>query len=392
MDLSLKTSLKGGYVTAEVVSDQAYNGHLNFAFYLYLDGVRESVVWYAKSRKVTFDVKRANLVQVKLFAKDDNGNLVGTFLSEELLCSSSASTPVYNINRWGGVSFFSFEDFISLEKISDGCVKVELEGGSVDFFIDGVGRAKNYNSALVCFSGAVPNRSTKSAPFFSGVNVAKDLDMPLISVSDPSLALSSNLALSWYAGNYQLNDLPDKIAKILDQISRLIKCKLILFGGSGGGFAVLSVIHKLSCEAAGAVWNPQVSITRYNKRAVENYLNICFPSINNESDMYKCFQKTGVEHDLHVVFASEFQKNVNVLYIQNEGDSHHMEKHAMPFVESLRATKAPGFNNVFYSGTGVSFWFGYWGEGHLVPDQEIIKTCLRELSVGSSSLEIARNL
>ncbi|WEI19351.1 hypothetical protein PY247_04980 [Acinetobacter proteolyticus] len=60
------------------------------------------------------------------------------------------------------------------------------------------------------------------------------MNLPLISISDPSLSLSNDLTLAWYAGNHLERNLPEKISVLLDQIFEKLQIKPILIGGSGG--------------------------------------------------------------------------------------------------------------------------------------------------------------
>lgn len=224
---------------------------------------------------------------------------------------------------------------------------------------------------LVCFSAAVPNRESKAAPFFSGLKVAKELNVPIISISDPSLVLSNNLSLSWYAGNQHLKDLPDRIASLLDFVSSFLDANLVLFGGSGGGFATLSVISKMkSSKVRGVVWNPQTSISLFNEDKVSSYLDIAFLEDRYQMSLYERLESKGITHDLLSIYKDIEAEDSKILYMQNTGDSYHVRRHSKPFMDSLDLIKEGDFT--YSSKSGIIFYLNYWGEGHIVPDHVVI--------------------
>src|SRR5690554_6790937 len=85
------------------------------------------------------------------------------------------------------------------------------------------------------------NKGLDSGPFFSFSGIASEIRIPLISFSDPSLMLNADLRLGWHLGNYLIPDYKDKVARFLDALSVSLDKKIILAGGSGGGFAALNI-------------------------------------------------------------------------------------------------------------------------------------------------------
>lgn len=242
---------------------------------------------------------------------------------------------------------------------------------------------------LVCFSGAITDRENKYAPFFSGLGIAQKLETPLIAVADPSLAMSNQLALGWYAGNKAMKDLPDFIAKILDVISRKINTKLTLFGGSGGGFAALSISQKTAVPTNVVVWNPQTSIEKYLKSSVVNYLSTCFSNFDMNLSIKDSLNSQIITHNLLNTYKDTKQK-FNTLYLQNMGDELHLKDHAKPLMELLSASEVG--DNTYKTDKGVTFWLKHWGTGHLVPSEEIILKSLTEMLNSNTSEKIAHSL
>ena len=142
----------------------------------------------------------------------------------------SLKNVVTNINDYNKASSI-------LEK--EGNHSFNNDGFPVDIYTSGL-KNLHQKKILVIFSGAISKRENKSAPFFSGKNIAKTLDLPLIAISDPTLALSKSLSLSWYAGNEYFKNISVVINNLLKNIQNKYDTELLLVGGSGGGFAVLN--------------------------------------------------------------------------------------------------------------------------------------------------------
>ncbi|MCY1339129.1 hypothetical protein D9M68_578980 [compost metagenome] len=243
---------------------------------------------------------------------------------------------------------------------------------------------------LVVLSGAVPQRSGKMAPFFSGVGIAKALELPLIAISDPSLALDADLSLGWYAGNESLPDLPFLLADILDSYASRFEAELLIIGGSGGGFAALQLGALLQSAAQLVVWNPQTSIADYSRSHVVQYLRCAFPRLQiepKEGDLYQSLQSAGIRHDLK---SYPLRSNVHVLYLQNQTDWH-IEKHTGPY---LAAGEYLQVDHCCWQekNTRCIVSVGLWGDGHLAPPKDLLLNVLRKVSAGVPLLEVAQCL
>ncbi|WP_367104944.1 hypothetical protein [uncultured Psychrobacter sp.] len=358
-----------------------------YAFYLYKDNEVSDRQWYSESMKVGFDVEdESGFFHIRCFIRDKEAMNIRGYNSEKLSINANA----YNIDSWKkAVKKTNLQEFEKELDIENGIYQFALENSTIDILFDGLERFKLNRGILVCFSGAITNRKSKYAPFFSGLNIAQKLDMPIISVADPSIAMSNQLALAWYAGNRNVKNLPNFIADILDIVSIKFSTKLTLFGGSGGGFAALAVAERVSRPTNVVVWNPQTSISEYLKNSVINYLTICFPNNNESVDIYSRLESTGINHDLLVNY-EETEKEFNILYLQNLGDELHLQSHAKPLMQKLDIKQSN--ENCYFSEQGITFWLKYWGEGHIVPSEDVITKSLLEMIDNKTSKEIAESL
>lgn len=275
----------------------------------------------------------------------------------------------YNIDKYKSISDYRDTSESFFESFSKRGVRRLFLGDSlqIDFFTTGLSSYEE--KVLVCFSGAVTERKNKNAPFFSGAGVASQTKMPLISISDPSLAINRNTSLGWYAGHEGLENLPKLLSSILDKISIYFNARLLLVGGSGGGFAALNIGSLMLTKPDVLVWGPQTSISEYSSWAVKNYINNSFPKFCEvERVRYDFLDEVGLKHDVTDIDLESFN---SLFYLQNITDMH-SKKHAGPFLSKRKIS--PMSNGLFrFNGSGRHFiFFGDWGSGHIPPPKNVI--------------------
>ena len=244
---------------------------------------------------------------------------------------------------------------------------------------------------LVNFSGAVIDRVNKTGPFYSGIQIASEVNLPLIAIGDPTVTRDPNLSLAWYAGFDSMLDLPDRIADELERIAAKYNARLILFGGSGGGFAALNVSSRLKCHADVYVFNPQIFIERYSSKFTARYLRSAFPQIASSlSDaetpltLAKVFKRIGIDNCV-----SHAQTTGQILYLQNASDWH-VQSHTIPFMEVGQWLQTGEIYRC--SARRATVWLGNWGHGHVAPPRTITATALRMLADGNDVDHIAQVL
>lgn len=278
--------------------------------------------------------------------------------------------------------------------IKDGIHQMPLgDGLMLDFLFQGFEKHFKEKVVLVCLSGAISNRDGKEAPFFSGINVSRELKLPLVSISDPSLALDSKLPIAWYAGNFIEKEIPSIVAAVLDKIASEFEAKLYLFGGSCGGYAALRLSHLLASKHAVFVWNPQTSISKYDIRFAKMYCKSAFPndyemagSPDDEANVAEFLKKMGITDSL---CDSPIGDHAEIFYIQNESDWH-VDKHAMPYIKGLGLSQSD--NNFYTNGKNCFVMFGDWGVGHSQPKKDLIIDVLRRLIGNKDKALIARDI
>lgn len=246
---------------------------------------------------------------------------------------------------------------------------------------------------LVAFNGAVSIRGKADVhpPFFSGRRIANEIDIPLLSFSDPTMAHDDSIKLAFYAGSRKAPDLPDTLARVVDLVAQQTGSKPILMGGSGGGFASLNVGYRCESEVFAFVWNPQTQASKYDMNFVAHYIDVAFPGVRDP------FKKVSAE--AAQVFKAEgicdavmdIRKKMKTVYLQNISDWH-VNAHLKPFQEGLEWRFMGGKSGMISDKMDIAVCLLDWGEGHAAAPKDLIKETLLNIMEGKTPVEIAEKV
>ncbi|MGR2671851.1 hypothetical protein ACUXVT_11335 [Acinetobacter soli] len=266
--------------------------------------------------------------------------------------------------------FNSFVDQLLLNGIHE----VGDSNSPYHILVNNINSESNY--ILVGFHGLL-DRKKIILPAFFFRGVSNKVGISLISFSDPSLNFSENLSLSWYLGNDKNGNITEKIANLLDMIITKTGKKLILAGGSGGGFAALNIHNhmKLGDNAVTFVWNPQTNIIKYNLPIIKKYFKICVEDKENIDLKY-------IEEELikkNIPYKLKVRNDLQQLIFINGYDHAHLRKHVRPYIINQEKSK----NKVY---------IGDWGYGHIQPDQNTIVNVIKSISENLSFDSIIENI
>lgn len=241
-------------------------------------------------------------------------------------------------------------------------------GGQDGLKIKSINRNTEY--IMVSFSGAIVGRKQKNPPFFSFENVSKHLNISLIAFSDPTVDMGEECSLAWYIGNEKMPQLHSVIANICDLVIRQTGKKIILVGGSGGGYAALSV-HQLMDDFANSVayvWNPQTNIVNYSLSHVERFLAQAYKSENYTYSKSKDKVLNFLDaKKIRYKFSRKVKKKT-VIHVDGY-DSPHIRMHLKDYFND-EALIEQSCNNFLYENALVHL--GCWGAGHTPPPKDLI--------------------
>jgi hypothetical protein len=350
-----------------------------------------STHWYSEDDSVEFDTERiSGKYSVKAFiriAKTNDQHLTHTIKSDiititglpyDLRCQNNL--PIYQkklSDDWG--------------EISDGIYNFKSGAQHIDILATGFANFNPSKGCLVCFTAARSSRTGTSAPYFSGSGISQRMGVPCLSVADSTLAISHSLHLGWYLGHKDFQDLPERIARILESFTIQYKTNLVLFGGSGGGFASLRQLTLLSPSRVSAlVWGAQTSVANWLQPAVKTYLTCAFPEIDCSVDLRTALQSTRTVFDLTEASQVEKIKEHSVLFLQNRSDR--SSKSQSEMLLAKMALRDELENTAFLYESNFSYWVGDWGSGHVAPPETIIISCLEQMLTGTPTMKIATQL
>lgn len=166
-----------------------------------------------------------------------------------------------------------------------------------------------------------------SYPVFSGAGISADLPTNRIFIMDPSLYVSHDLFLGWFAGNHKQPRLQYVIRGILNHLVPTGQ-RMVTFGSSGGGYAALYYAANRDGAVAVPV-NPQTNLANYNRAAVARYARLAW-GLTGDSALRKIPAVTDLTRSYR-------KPGKQVFYIQNTNDRTHMQGHFQPFMDSLPA-------------------------------------------------------
>lgn len=219
-----------------------------------------------------------------------------------------------------------------------GTWEIDHNGIKLHAFLDW----KGADTTLVTFTGAV-SLKVDTVPVWSAFKSSAGLGVNRLFISDPTLAISKKLRLGWYAGNTLQPDLENDVTRLIEYAAQ--GTRIVLFGPSAGGFTSLVQASRLPGSTV-LVSNPQTNIKI--RKAFPGYMRLAWdlgehaepPFTTNVVDVYRQPVET------------------QIVYMQNQGDEHHIEFHQRPFTEALHpdnkmTTVSPDL-----------------GPGHIGPDAE----------------------
>lgn len=181
---------------------------------------------------------------------------------------------------------------------------------------------------FVLFSGAADRRKI-DPPVFQRWKWADYFPGHVLYVSDPALHEYERLGLGWYIGVGSRDPLPF-IAETVSELADLLEIsssRIVHYGSSGGGFASLRMLDFLPDTTSVAI-NPQITLKKYNKGFVNNYLKACQNSKFSDFD----FKANADRFDL---LAHPKTTDHRIVLVQNVMDKSHYAKHFSRYCDML---------------------------------------------------------
>ena len=257
--------------------------------------------------------------------------------------------------------YASLHDFTKSSEIPAGLLSITVN----DLPIDMLNVVKESDTTVIFLHGAI--ESHYKIPYLTGQGISADLNVNRIFVSDPALALSDKLLLSWFAGSYKQPEGQQDIARIVGKILDSTGSKrAIFFGGSGGGFAALNLATYFD-NALAMAYNPQTNITQYNAKAIHDFTRHAHGIHPREYDPLK-FLPNSVITDICPVYAE--RQTTTVAYLQNLNDHTHVNRQLRPFLDALHPEN------------DVHLLAAPWGAGHTAPPKDLLRQTLKTLCDG----------
>lgn len=212
---------------------------------------------------------------------------------------------------------------------------------------------------LVISHGALP-RTKYTVPRFEWLATLSARGESRIFLSDTALEEHKDLELSWFTG-YAGDDLTARYAELISQAAEQMGAtKIVFMGGSGGGFASLSLAAKVPGSRA-LVFNPQTVIRNYWHSSVDKFQSTLFPEMKDRSGL----ASLGSRVDATLLPLPEAHQ---IIYVQNDDDTLHVEKHLTPFALKNRIPVRSGVSE----NGNLSLILEHFASGHNMPYRDVL--------------------
>lgn len=179
---------------------------------------------------------------------------------------------------------------------------------------------------LVMLPGAV----NKTKPFdFQRSEWLADINCNVISVNDPTITPTNEPNIGWFQGRYHSYAIPDLcvLIKLIARKLNIAHEDVLIFGSSAGGFSALQLADELPNSKVFAI-NPQIYTNLYNKTH--------FNRIREYSYYGASRKEVFADYSERIHASIDFSKRTQPVIIQqNTEDSHHLDVHLTPYLDSL---------------------------------------------------------
>ncbi|NKG22192.1 hypothetical protein [Paeniglutamicibacter terrestris] len=176
---------------------------------------------------------------------------------------------------------------------------------------------------------------------FSPLALSRESEDPYILFSDPTLTLSDSTILSWYLGTPEVD--PDDWMELL--VRRMMEATgakyLLVEGSSAGGFTAMRFAARFRFAVA-VPKIPQTDLFRYREGPLANTMRAAgWTGMGYERVMAECpqrFRTADIYNDRN------WNRGNIVQYVQNVGDTWHVNDHLTPFLAELGASRPDVFS------------------------------------------------
>lgn len=218
------------------------------------------------------------------------------------------------------------------------------------------------DTLLVISHGALP-RGKYKVPRFEFLSTLESREENLLFLADGALAANDQLELAWFTGS-EHDDLTARFSWIAQRVADQLGAHKILFlGGSGGGFASVNLAASTPGSRA-LVFNPQTIIRRYWAKSVSIYQKTLFPEIGLITQLDKLGRRVSLVDRVTEEPPSSYQ----IIYVQNDDDTFHIENHLTPFAKKLQMLPKTSES----SSGNVQLIVEPFASGHNMPYREVL--------------------
>lgn len=229
-------------------------------------------------------------------------------------------------SRWGFSRHYESLELFLANPVGEGLHTVLFGDRNIDFLI----RNRGSDTTVLVFHGALSPRQ-RTVPYLVGEGIARASGLNLVSLADPTLEVGE-LACAWFLGDREIGNLKACFKPIIDHIlASLGSSNLILFGGSGGGYAAIN-FGDMFPDSVVLAMNPRLNLDGYPRSTAAQYLKIA-----HRAETITPMRRIKREFFTPNLAINRLgTANCDILLYQNRNDERYLNHQVIPFVETLK--------------------------------------------------------
>ncbi|MGO2780801.1 hypothetical protein [Glutamicibacter arilaitensis] len=235
-----------------------------------------------------------------------------------------------NIKPWKrpNFAFNSLGEFTDAPR-TDGLLTIRHNRDYLDFLVTD----NKSDTTLVVFSGAL-SANAKYTPAFSGIKLAADTGVNLISVADPTMA-KGEITVAWYLGNAHIGPIANILGSAIQHIIESLGSKnTIIFGGSGGGYAAARMAYDFP-ECTAFIFNPRLNLDQWSKGPLTRYFRNALDKQYKPNAPDENFEILRDYGPIQISELSKNPRNHDLLIYQNILDPNFIDLQLLPFMRAV---------------------------------------------------------
>lgn len=246
---------------------------------------------------------------------------------------------------------------------------IDFHGNPIDFLL----RPSDVPRLVVTFNSQQSSDGTLK--LFTWMNLARQFNSSVLHISDPTLYVTEDSLIGWYASNYRHSFQAD-IQLLIQTVMELVKAEEVVFLGSSGGGFPAALYSQIFPGSTALLLAPTLNLREATNRNTKQAFLTDLNRVSDFSELDNLYPEQVLSIKDLVEGVGEFTGSINLL--QSRGDLQFWKHHTMPLLSFMEDQPSTPPHEVQIK--NFSAVFGDWSDGHAPPPNEVITRAVDFLS------------